>query len=86
MALVSMLVEAAGLMVIWAAPGALLAFAGALLAGGGYLPAFQGYGVEAVRHAPPESRGSAMSAHGVPGHLDGAGCAHRRLARASGRP
>jgi predicted MFS family arabinose efflux permease len=62
-ALSCLLAEAAGLLLLWAAPGALSACAGALLAGGGYAIGFQGFGVEAVRRAPPESRGSAMGAY-----------------------
>jgi MFS family permease len=55
--------EALGLALIWAAPHAALAWAGAALAGGGYGLGFQGFGVEAVRRAPVQSRGSAMGAY-----------------------
>ncbi|WP_227494166.1 MFS transporter [Ramlibacter pallidus] len=57
------LVEAVGLAMIWLAPHPALAWAGAALVGGGYGLAFQGLGVEAVRRAPPQSRGSAMGAY-----------------------
>lgn len=61
--LVAVLVEAAGLAMIWAAPGPEVAWLGAALGGGGYALAFQGLGVEAVRRAPPQSRGAAMGAY-----------------------
>lgn len=62
-ALVCVLAEAVGLALIWLAPHPGLAWAGAALVGGGYGLAFQGLGVEAVRRAPPQSRGSAMGAY-----------------------
>ncbi len=61
--LACVLVEAAGLAMIWVAPHPVVAWAGAALVGGGYGLAFQGLGVEAVRRAPPQSRGSAMGAY-----------------------
>ena len=62
-ALFCVLAEAFGLALIWAAPHPFLALAGAALAGGGYGLGFQGFGVEAVLRAPPQSRGSAMGAY-----------------------
>jgi MFS family permease len=62
-ALFCVLAEAVGLLMIWGAPSAMVACAGAVLTGGGYALGFQGYGVEAVRRAPPESRGAAMGAY-----------------------
>jgi MFS family permease len=59
-ALVSVLVEAAGLTLIWLAPGPIVAAAGASLTGLGYSLVYPGFGVEAVRRAPPESRGLVM--------------------------
>ena len=55
-----MLVEAAGLALIWLASGPVMAAAGAALTGFGYSLVYPGLGVEAVRRAPPESRGLAM--------------------------
>lgn len=55
--------EAIGLLLIWGAPGPLVACVGAVLAGAGYALGFQGFGVEAVRRTPPQSRGSAMGAY-----------------------
>lgn len=62
-ALVSVLIEAAGLAIIWLAPSAAVAGAGAGLTGLGYALVFPGFGVEAVRSAPPEARGLAMGAY-----------------------
>jgi MFS family permease len=61
--LFAVMVEAVGLAMIWAAPGPELAWLGAALGGGGYALAFQGLGVEAVRRAPPQSRGAAMGGY-----------------------
>ena len=63
MALYCVLVEAVGLALIWGAPHPALAWAGAALGGGGYGLGFQGFGLEAVRRAPAQSRGSAMGAY-----------------------
>jgi MFS family permease len=64
-ALVSVFIEAAGLALIWLSPGRDLAAAGAALTGFGYSLVYPGLGVEAVRRAPPESRGLAMGAYTV---------------------
>jgi MFS family permease len=64
-ALVCVLIEAAGLALIWLAPGRVLAAAGAALTGFGYSLVYPGLGVEAVRRAPPQSRGLAMGAYTV---------------------
>ena len=64
-ALACVLIEAAGLALIWAAPGWALAAAGAALAGFGYSLVYPGLGVEAVRRVPPQSRGLAMGAYTV---------------------
>ena len=61
MTLYAVLVEAVGLLMIWARRGRSWQ-ARAALGGGGYALGFQGLGVEAVRRAPPQSRGSAMGA------------------------
>ena len=62
-ALVCMIVEAVGFALIWLAPGRSVAMAGAALAGFGYSLVYPGLGVEAVRRAPPQSRGLAMGAY-----------------------
>jgi MFS family permease len=62
-ALVSMLIEAAGQALIWLAPGAALALVGAVLTGLGYSLVYPGLGIEAVHRAPPESRGLAIGAN-----------------------
>ena len=64
-ALACVLIEAAGLALIWAAPGWALAAAGAALAGFGYSLVYPGLGVEAVRRVPPQSRGLAIGAYTV---------------------
>ena len=64
-ALVCVLVEAAGLALIWFAASPMLAAAGAALTGFGYSLVYPGLGVEAVRRTPPQSRGLAMGAYTV---------------------
>jgi MFS family permease len=64
-ALVCMLIEAAGLAVIWLAPGRVSAAAGAALAGFGYSLVYPGLGVEAMLRSPPQSRGLTMGAYTV---------------------
>jgi predicted MFS family arabinose efflux permease len=53
------LVEAAGLGLIWLAPGLSTAVLGAVLTGFGYSLVYPGFGAEAVRAAPAQSRGLA---------------------------
>lgn len=62
-ALVSVAIEALGQVLIWGADGAALAYLGAALTGLGYSLAFPGFGVEAVRRAPPQTRSLAMGAY-----------------------
>jgi MFS family permease len=62
-ALISILIEAVGLTLMGHAPSAFLATVGAILTGFGFSLVFPGLGVEAVRLAPPESRGVAMGAY-----------------------
>jgi MFS family permease len=62
-ALCCVVVEVIGELLIWGAPGAVVACIGAALTGGGYGLGFQSFGVEAVRRAPPQNRGSAMGAY-----------------------
>jgi MFS family permease len=61
-ALVCVLIEAVGLVLIWQAGHVRTAYIGAAFTGFGYSLAFPGFGVEAVRRAPPQSRGVAMGA------------------------
>ena len=56
-------IEAIGLALLGLEMSALLAATGAALTGFGYALVFPGLGVEAVRRAPPESRGLAMGAY-----------------------
>ncbi len=62
-ALISVLVEAAGLGLIQLAPRLTLALTGAALTGLGYSLVYPGLGVEAVRRVPADSRGLAMGAY-----------------------
>ena len=62
-ALVCVLIEAAGQALIWLAPLPALALLGAAVTGFGYSLVYPGFGVEAVRHAPPQRRGLAMGAY-----------------------
>src|SRR5437870_3167670 len=56
-ALVSVLIEAAGQALIWLAPWSVLALVGAALTGFGYALAYPGVGVDAVRRASEQRRG-----------------------------
>ncbi|MBI3727914.1 MAG: arabinose transporter [Burkholderiales bacterium] len=62
-ALVSVVIEAAGLLLIWSADITTIAYLGVALTGFGYSLAFPGFGVEAARRAPPQSRSVAMGAY-----------------------
>src|SRR3954447_4263648 len=61
--LLFVLIEVVGLVLMAVASSAGIAAAGAALTGLGYSLVFPGFGVEAVRRAPPESRGVAMGAY-----------------------
>ena len=62
-ALVCVVIEAAGQLLIWGAGTPLMAYVGAALTGFGYSLAFPGFGVEAIKRAPPQTRGLAMGAY-----------------------
>ncbi|HJS87572.1 MAG TPA: arabinose transporter [Acetobacteraceae bacterium] len=62
-ALACVLIEAVGQALIWLAPRPGLALVGAVLTGLGYSLVYPGLGVEAVRRAPPQSRGLTMGAY-----------------------
>ena len=62
-ALASVAVEAVGQCLIWGADTASGDYLGAALTGFGYSLAFPGFGVEAVRRAPPQTRSLAMGAY-----------------------
>jgi hypothetical protein len=57
-ALVSVLIEASGLALIWLAASSVLAAVGAALTGFGYALVYPGLGVEAVRRAPAQAAAS----------------------------
>jgi MFS family permease len=62
-ALISVLIEAVGLALIWLSPSQVVAVAGAVLTGFGFALVYPGLGVEAVRRVPPQNRGLAMGAY-----------------------
>src|SRR5213083_578082 len=62
-ALTFLLMEAAGQALLWLAPSSLIALIGAALTGFGYSLVYPGFGVEAVRRAPAQSRGLAMGTY-----------------------
>lgn len=62
-ALVCVIIEAAGQLLIWGADSACIAYLGAAFTGFGYSLAFPGFGVEAVKRAPPQTRSLAMGAY-----------------------
>jgi predicted MFS family arabinose efflux permease len=61
--LVFVLIEAIGQALIWLAPISALVLFGAAITGFGYSLVYPGFGVEAIRHAPPANRGLAMGAY-----------------------
>jgi len=61
--LVCVIVETVGLVVIWLASSPAWVFIGSALTGIGYSLVYPGFGIEAVRLSPPESRGLAMGAY-----------------------
>jgi MFS family permease len=79
-ALAALALEVVGQILIWRAGVPAAVFIGAIFTAAGYSRAFPALGVEAVRHVPPQSRGSAMGAYvaffdlgfGVSGPLNGA--------------
>lgn len=62
-ALICILIEAAGLALIWFAPSAIFALIGVAMVGLGYSLVYPGFGVEALRRSSPENRGLAMGAY-----------------------
>jgi predicted MFS family arabinose efflux permease len=62
-ALISVVIEAAGQVLIWLAPSPVWVFAGAALTGLGYSLVYPAFGVEALRDVPPQNRGLAMGAY-----------------------
>lgn len=62
-ALVSLGIEAVGLVALWRADSSVTALAGAILTGLGYSLVFPSLGVEAVRRVPENSRGLVLGAY-----------------------
>ncbi|WP_185643523.1 arabinose transporter [Burkholderia sp. Bp8990] len=59
-AMIFVVIQSAGLALIWLSPYAWLAFAGSAMAGFGYALVYPGLGIEAVARAPADARGLAM--------------------------
>ena len=59
----SLLVEAAGLLIIWGAHSAPMALVGTMVTGTGYSLVFPSLGVEAMKRIGPEDRGAALAAY-----------------------
>jgi MFS family permease len=87
-ALVCVVIEAVGQYLIWGADHPYLAYLGAALTGFGYSLAFPGFGIEAVKRAPPQNRAAAMGAYvafldlslGITGPAAGALATHSGIA------
>lgn len=62
-AVACVLVEVVGQVIIWSAPDAGIMQAGVALTGVAYALAYPAFGVEAVRRAPPQSRGLVMATY-----------------------
>ena len=62
-ALISLVIEACGQILLWLAPMPGIALAGAIMTGAGFSLVFPSFGIEAVKQVSPANRGSALGAY-----------------------
>jgi MFS family permease len=62
-ALLSLIIETCGQILLWLAPTPAIAIAGAILTGAGFSLVFPSFGIEAVKQVPPTNRGAALGAY-----------------------
>lgn len=62
-ALLSLIIESCGQVMLWLAPMPAMAFAGAIMTGAGFSLVFPSFGIEAVKRVPPTNRGAALGAY-----------------------
>jgi MFS family permease len=62
-ALVSLVIETCGQILLWLAPIPTIAFVGAIMTGAGFSLVFPSFGIEAVKLVPPANRSSALGAY-----------------------
>jgi MFS family permease len=62
-ALVSLMIESCGQILLWLAPMPGIALVGAIMTGAGFSLVFPSFGIEAVKQVPPANRGSALGAY-----------------------
>lgn len=62
-ALLSLIIEICGQILLWLAPMPTIAFVGAIMTGAGFSLVFPSFGIEAVKQVPPANRGAALGAY-----------------------
>jgi MFS family permease len=64
-ALLSLMIETCGQILLWLAPVPAIALVGAIMTGAGFSLVFPSFGIEAVKQVPPTNRGAALGAYAV---------------------